>query len=266
MAAVIAAILWNLLTWFFGLPSSSSHAIIGGLVGASLMATQSLASVNWGVHGFSLLHPAGVLGVALVLLISPIQGFIAGLLFQRLVARSLRRARPSANVVLKRLQWVTAAALAFSHGTNDAQKTMGIITLLLVSGGWLSSFEIPFWVKLSAALMLAAGALSGGWRIMRTIGRGIFRVRPIHGFSSQAASAAIILGNALAGGPVSTTHVVSSTVMGVGTEAKAKAVRWSKVREILMTWLITIPGSMFLAAVIWLALRVLIGEAVFGNE
>ena len=266
LAAIIAAIAWNLFTWYFGIPSSSSHALIGGLVGAALVATRSTTSVHWGFHGFDPLHPSGVFGVAMALMISPFLGFIAGFVLQKITAFALRGATPRANTGLKRLQWVTASILAFSHGTNDAQKTMGIITLLLVSGGWITTFEVPLWVKGSAALMIALGALSGGWRIMRTIGRGIFKVRPIHGFSSQAASAAVILGNALTGGPVSTTHVVSSTVMGVGTASKVRAVKWGRVGDIVLTWLITIPASMLLAALVFLAIRLVLGDAGVHHE
>jgi PiT family inorganic phosphate transporter len=257
LAAIAAAILWNLLTWYYGIPSSSSHALIGGLVGAALLATRSTGSVYWGLGDFRVFHPVGVFGIAMTLLISPILGFIAGWMLQRLVSLSLRGRSPRANTALRRGQWFTAAALAFSHGTNDAQKTMGMIALLLLSGGWMETFHVPFWVKLSAALALSLGALSGGWRIMRTVGRGIFRVRPVHGFSSQTASAGVILGTALVGGPVSTTHVVSSAIAGVGSASKLKAVRWRKVKEIVLTWLITIPVSMLLSGIIFLGLGAL---------
>ncbi len=265
LAAVIAATLWNLFTWYFGIPSSSSHAIVGGLVGAALVATRTTASVHWGFRGFSLLHPSGVAGVTFTLLISPLLGFAAGYALKKVVSFCLRGATPRANLTLKRIQWVTAAVLAFSHGTNDAQKTMGVITLLLVSGGWLGTFTVPLWVKVSAAGMLALGALTGGWRIMRTLGRQIFRVRPIHAFSSQTASAAVILGNALMGGPVSTTHVVSSTVMGVGSASRLRAVRWGRVGDILVTWLTTVPASMLLAALVFLGLRLVLSGAGLEN-
>ena len=258
MVAVLGAILWNLITWYFGLPSSSSHALIGGLVGATLMATRHAGSLKWGWHGFNLLHPHGVLGVMVALVASPLVGFVAGYVVQKSAMFVLLWATPRANTTLKRLQWITAAALAFSHGANDAQKSMGVITMVLLSGGVLTTFQVPLWVKTGCAIMITLGALSGGWRIMKTIGSGIFRLRPVHGFSSQFASAAVILGHALIGGPVSTTHVVSSTVMGVGTATRKRAVRWSKVREILVTWCITVPSTAAVAALLYLVVRPLV--------
>ncbi len=259
LAGVSAAIFWNVITWYVGIPSSSSHAIFGGLVGAALVATGDASAVDWGIEGFDARHPRGVAGVAMTLFVSPFVGFAIGFVFQKVTSRLLRGATPRANRVLRRLQLVTASALAFSHGTNDAQKTMGIITVVLVSAGWATAFEVPTWVKLGAATMIAAGAMTGGWRIMKTVGSGIFRVRPIHGFSSQGASAAIILSSALLGGPVSTAHVVSSSVMGVGSAARRRAVRWGRVREILVTWAITIPASAALAGLLSWWLRLVLG-------
>jgi PiT family inorganic phosphate transporter len=243
LAAVLGAIFWNLLTWYLGLPSSSSHALVGGLVGATLAATRQWEAIRWGFHDFNLLHPHGVLGVLVALFVSPLLGFLLGAAVQKITRFLLRRASPRANDWLKRLQWLTSSALAFSHGTNDAQKSMGVITLLLFASGSLPRFEVPLWVQGVCASAITLGILSGGWRIMRTIGRGIFRLRPIHGFSSQLASAAVVLGHALIGGPVSTTHVVSSTVMGVGTAERKKAVRWNKVGDILAAWGLTLPAA-----------------------
>jgi len=248
LAAVLGATVWNLLTWYFGLPSSSSHGLVGGLVGATWTATRRWEAIDWGFHDFNLFHPHGVMGVLAALLVSPLLGFLLGAAVQKTTRFLLRRATPRANKWLSQLQWGTASLLAFSHGTNDAQKSMGIITLLLFSGGYLSRFEVPFWVKFVCSLALLLGVLSGGWRIMRTLGRGIFRLRPIHGFSSQLASAIVVLGQALVGGPISTTHVVASTVMGVGTAERKKAVRWSKVGNILTAWVLTAPAAALLAA------------------
>lgn len=248
LAAVLGATSWNLLTWYFGLPSSSSHGLVGSLVGATLTATGRWEAIDWGVHEFNLFHPRGVVGVLAALLVSPLVGFLLGAVVQKTSRFLLRRASPRANRWLCRLQWGTASLLAFSHGTNDAQKSMGVITLLLLSSGYLSRFEVPFWVKFICSLALLLGVLSGGWRIMRTLGRSIFRLRPIHGFSSQLASAIVVLGQALLGGPVSTTHVVASTVMGVGTAERKKAVRWSKVGNILAAWVLTLPAAALMAA------------------
>jgi PiT family inorganic phosphate transporter len=176
---------------------------------------------------------------------------LLGFGLQRLMGLVLRRARPRANVWLRRLQWVTSAALAFSHGTNDGQKSMGVITLVLGLAGYvnLTVFRVPLWVKLACAFAISFGVLSGGWRIMKTLGRGIFKLRPVHGFTSQFTSAGVILGHSLIGGPVSTTHVVTSTVMGIGTASRKKAVRWGKVREIGLAWLLTVPASAIAGAV-----------------
>jgi PiT family inorganic phosphate transporter len=255
VVALVSAIAWNAFAARVGMPSSSSHALLGSLIGATLVSTGRLGSVNWGWTEFDPTRPTGVLGVVIALLISPVCGFAGGYYLQRISMRLLRGARPSVNRRLRRLQVVAAAGLAFSHGANDAQKVMGVITLLLVSSGMIATFAVPLWVKLAAAIALAGGVVSGGRRIMRTIGSGIFRVRPVHGLSSQIASTAVILGNALVGGPVSTTHVVSSTIMGVGASHRRRAVRWGKVHEILITWVLTIPSTMIVSAMLFVAFR-----------
>jgi len=254
MAALLGATFWNLFTWYFGLPSSSSHALVGGLVGATLVATRNVGTIQWGSEDFNLLHPHGVIGVLVALVASPLIGFLLGFSVQRVALFALRWATPRANVWLSRWQWLSSGALAFSHGTNDAQISMGVITLVLVASGSLAEFQVPLWVKFACALAITLGTVSGGWRIMKTIGRGLFRLRPIHGFSSQFASAAVILGHALIGGPVSTTHVVSSTVMGVGSAERKKAVRWGKVKEILVTWVLTVPAAALAAALFYAGL------------
>jgi PiT family inorganic phosphate transporter len=240
------------------MPSSSSHALVGSLLGATLVSTGRVDSVNWGWHDFDVFHPHGVAGVVAALLFSPVLGFVCGYYLHRLTMRLLRGARPSVDRHLRRLQVVAAAGLAFSHGANDAQKAMGVITLLLVSHGTLTTFAVPLWVKLAAATAISLGVVTGGRRIMRTIGSGIFRIRPVHGLSSQTASAGVILGNALVGGPVSTTHVVSSAIMGVGAGFRRRAVRWGTVREILLTWALTIPLTMVFSAIVFAGLRAVI--------
>lgn len=258
LAAVVGAISWNLLTWLFGLPSSSSHALVGGLLGATLVATRDLSSMEWGTTNFNPIHPHGVLGVVIALVASPLIGFVLGFFIQRLTAFCLHRAKPTANVWLKRAQWVTSSALAFSHGTNDGQKSMGVITLVLVASGYLPAFRVPLWVKLVCASAITLGVASGGWRIMKTLGRGIFKLKPIHGFSSQFTSAGVILGHSFIGGPVSTTHVVTSTVMGIGTACRKKAVRWGKVSEIALAWAMTVPAAAVAGALLYFALSPLI--------
>ncbi|MFD8496088.1 anion permease [Amycolatopsis sp. NPDC059657] len=244
-AAVTAGICWNLLTWWRGLPSSSSHALVGGLVGACLVTT-GLSGVLWGgIDGF---HVEGVLGVLIALAISPLLGGGIGFLASRLALRALRRARRRAESAIRRAEWGTAAALAFSHGANDAQKSMGVITLLLVATGQLDAFAVPLWVKLAAAGALTVGTAFGGWRVVKTVGSGIYRMRPIDGLASQGSSAAVILGAAAAGAPVSTTHVVAASVVGVGASRRRKHVRWAVVGEIGSAWLVTLPASALLGA------------------
>ncbi len=250
LAALLAAVGWNVLTWRLGLPSSSSHALVGGLVGATIAAA-GMPAVNWG--GFDGWRPVGVLGVLGVLATSPLIGGLAGWVLDVSARRGLRRADRSVTGPLKAGQWVTSAALAFSHGTNDAQKTMGLITLALVAAGALPEFTVPLWVKLACAATMTLGTALGGWRIVRTVGRGIYRIRPLDGLASQGASTLVIGGAAALGAPVSTTHVVASSVVGVGAARRKRHVRWRVVREILLAWCVTLPGCAALGAVIaWL--------------
>ncbi len=244
-AAVVAGVVWNLLTWWRGLPSSSSHALVGGLVGAGL-TTGGFDAVRWG--GLDGWRPDGVAAVLAALAVSPLLGGLLGWASSRLAARSLRRARRGITRWLRRGEWATSAALAFSHGTNDAQKTMGLITLALVSSGALSSFVVPLWVKLACASALTVGTASGGWRIVRTLGRGIYRIRPLDGLASQGTSSAVIGAAAVLGAPVSTTHVVASSVVGVGAGRRWRHVRWPVVREIGLAWVVTLPSCAGLGA------------------
>jgi PiT family inorganic phosphate transporter len=248
MASLLSAIAWNLITWFFGLPSSSSHALVGGIVGAATVAA-----------GLEAIHIDGLWKVLIALLLSPVVGLTFGYLGMKLVLFLARGASPRINSFFKRSQVVTALALALSHGTNDAQKTMGIITMGLVSGGFLSEFVVPWWVIALSAAAISLGTASGGWRIMRTVGAGFYRLRPVDGFVSQASSATVILSAALLGGPVSTTQVVSSSIMGTGSAQRVSKVRWGVAVEILTAWILTIPVAALGAALLYYPLNHLLG-------
>lgn len=252
LSGAMGAILLNIFTWWRGLPSSSSHALIGGLIGAVLIAAGG-DHVIWGWQDLVKQgHLTGLTVIVASLLFSPLLGFSVGWLLQRLMRIVLRQAHPGINRPLRRLQWFGAAWLAFSHGANDAQKTMAVITLVLVVSGTLPNFEVPFWVILLCASAITLGTASGGWRIIRTVGFGIYRLRALHAFDSQLASAAVISFAAAIGGPVSTTHVVSSTIMGIGAAERARAVRWSKAAEILFTWFFTLPAAALIAIITYL--------------
>lgn len=243
LSALGGAIVWNLLTWLLGIPSSSSHALVGGLIGAAATA-----------YGFEAILLPGLTKILLTMLISPIVGMLSGYLLMKLTLFLARGATPRINVFFKRAQMVTATALALSHGTNDAQKTMGIITMGLLAGGALSRFIIPIWVIAACAGAIALGTALGGWRIIRTLGGKFYKVRPVHSFASQIASAGVILGAALIGGPVSTTHVVSTAILGVGAAERVSKVRWGVVGQIVVAWLLTIPASALLAAASYLVI------------
>jgi len=215
---------------------------VGGLVGAVLVAAGA-GYVKWGFVELAHGKVDGVAKILIGLIVSPLVGFAVGWLIQKTMMTLLRRAKPRANTWLRRAQFLTSAGLAFSHGANDAQKSMGIITLVLVLSGQLTSFSVPFWVILTCASAITLGILSGGWRIVRTVGFGIYKVRPLHALDTQLTSAAVIFGASVLGAPVSTTHVVSSAIMGIGSAEHAKSVRWAKAQEIVSTWLITIPGA-----------------------
>ena len=239
LAALIGAISWNIITWYIGLPTSSSHALIGGLTGAGISAA-----------GLAAVKLSTVLVVAEFMVISPIIGLIVGFLFMVLVLRTTRSFhREQADRHFRRLQLLSAGAYSFSHGTNDAQKTMGIITPLLFSIGYFgadvdpSNLPVPFWVILSAHAAIALGTFLGGWRIVKTLGYKITRLRPVHGFAAETVSAGTILVMSAAGIPVSTTHIISSAIMGVGTTKGPGAVRWGIARNIVGAWILTIPAS-----------------------
>ena len=241
VAAILSAIVWNLFTWYIGMPSSSSHALIGGLLGASIVSV-----------GFAVIKLEGLIRILLALFISPILGFSIAWLFMLIIFRLFSQASPLINTIFKRGQIITSLSLALSHGTNDAQKTMGIITMGLVSGGLLPMFRVPLWVIAISAGAIALGTALGGWRLIYTLGGRIYTIRPVHAFSSQVASTAVILGAALVGGPVSTSQVVGSSITGAGAAERFKKVRWQVVRDMLITWLTTIPVTLVLAAVFYL--------------
>lgn len=240
IAALISAIVWNIFTWLMGIPSSSSHALIGGIIGAVAIGA-----------GFQAIILSGVIKVLIFLFASPIIGFIAGIVIANLIFLLSWKSTPKINGIFKKLQVITSLGLALSHGTNDAQKTMGIITLGLVISGIIPSFHVPFWVILVCAAAIALGTSVGGWQLIRTLGSKFYKIRPVHGFASQAASAAVILVSSLFGGPVSTTQVVSTAIMGVGAAERMSKVRWGVAGEIASAWLFTIPSTAVLAAGIY---------------
>ncbi|MDO8351342.1 MAG: inorganic phosphate transporter [Gallionella sp.] len=242
LCGLIGAIAWNLLTWWRGIPSSSSHALVGGLVGV-VMVSAGTDHVAWGYDELLRGELSGVSKMIVALILSPIIGFWVGYALHKTMLLLLRGAHPSINRDLRRLQFVTSAGLAFSHGANDAQKSMGVLTLVLLLGGFIPTFEVPFWVMLACSLTITAGILSGGWQIVRTLGFSIYKIRPLHALDSQLTAASVIFASSLFGAPVSTTHVVASSIMGIGASERPKAVRWGKAREIVTTWLITIPGA-----------------------
>lgn len=258
LCGIIGAITWNLGTWWFGIPSSSSHALVGGLAGAVVVSAGG-DHVVWGIEELMQGHVTGVTKVLLALILSPIIGFWAGFFIHRLMSFLLRAAKPVVNKYLRRVQFFTSAGLAFSHGANDAQKSMGIITLVLLLGGFIDKFEVPFWVILTCATAITLGIMSGGWRIVRTVGFGIYKVRPLHALDAQLTSASVIFSASLIGAPVSTTHVVSSSIMGIGSSERPKAVRWAKAKEIVSTWVITIPGAATVAIVSYYLIHFITG-------
>ncbi|MFP3392833.1 anion permease [Brevibacillus sp. SIMBA_040] len=242
LAALTAAILWNLITWWFGIPSSSSHAIIGGVAGAAV-----------GAAGLGAINMEGFIEIVKALIISPIVAFVIGFIVIKVVSKIVaNKAYHKTNRSFRVLQVLSASWQSFSHGANDAQKTMGVITLALLSGGFLvqepGEFSIPLWVKLSAAIAMALGTSVGGWRIIKTMGGKIMKIKPISGFSADLSSALIITIFTMLKLPVSTTHVITSSILGVGASQKLNAVKWGLAGRILITWVITLPVSALLAA------------------
>ncbi len=242
-AGLLGAIVWNLLTWWWGIPSSSSHALVGGLLGPILF-----------LHGWRGVYLTGLEKVLAALFLSPVVGFAAGYLLMRFWFWALQNATPRVNLVFQRGQWLTSFGLALTHGANDAQKTVGVLVLTLMLSGRLSGFQVPMWVLVVSAGALALGASVGAWRLIRTLGGRIFRIRPIHGFTAQVAGGGVIALAAWLGGPVSTTHVLNSAIMGTGAAERLTKVRWGVVREMLIAWMLTMPVSALLAIGAWLVL------------
>jgi PiT family inorganic phosphate transporter len=232
MAVLLGAILWNLMTWFFGFPSSSTHALIGGMVGAVL--------VGYGPHNILW---GGLLYVVVSLVISPLLGLIFGMIFLKMTLHIFRNATPRANYFFSRMQIPSSIALALSHASNDVQKSIGLMVMSFFILGLSTGSNAPFWVIASCGAATALGTATGGWRIIKTMGSKIYRLRSVHAFCAQTSSATVILGAALLGGPVSTTHVVSSSIMGVGAGQRISAVRWGVARNIILAWFITLPAS-----------------------
>jgi inorganic phosphate transporter, PiT family len=246
-AALIGAIVWNIITWRFGIPSSSSHALIGGLAGAFLVGL-----------GYAAIHWVVVWRIVLVMIASPLVGFIVTFAVTNATFLFARWFTPKANRSFKRLQIFSLAAQSLSHGTNDAQKIMGIVTLALIILGLQTSsagsFVIPAWVIIICALSISAGTMTGGWRIIKKLGTGLYKVRPVHAFASQVASSVIIYITAALGYPISTTQVISSSVMGAGAASRFKMVRWQVANDMMIAWLVTIPASALVAAITFFAL------------
>lgn len=248
VATLIAAIIWDLITWYFGIPSSSSHALIGGLVGASIAFAGGFDKIVW----------KGVMDkVVIPLFTSPIIGFIFGYLVMTLIYFLTRNASQSGvNKVFSKLQIVSAAIMSYAHGNNDAQKSMGIITLALVSAGvWSADAGIPVTVKIACALAMATGTSIGGWRIIKTMGMNMIKLQPVGGFAAETSAAIVIEAATMLGAPVSTTHVISTAIMGVGASKRLSAVRWALARNIVFAWIFTIPVTAILGALITLLIK-----------
>lgn len=246
LAALIGAISWNLFTWYFSIPSSSSHALVGGLVGAA-WAAGGPSAILWGGVTHKVLVP---------LLVSPLLGFTAAFVAMVLVYWAVRKSSPRiVNVMFRRLQLFSSAFMAWSHGTNDASKSVGIITLALVAGGAVQDTTAPTWVIVSCALAMGTGTAMGGWGIIKTMGSRIFKMRPIHGFVAETSAATVIQTCTLLGLPTSTTHCITSAIMGAGATTRLSAVSWGVTRRILVAWVITIPASAGIGWLSWYALH-----------
>ncbi len=243
MAALLSAIAWNIVTWWFGIPSSSSHALIGGFVGAALIG-----------YGLNVIRMEGMIKILVGLFISPIIGLVVGWIIMKLTLIVGRHSTPSVNIFFRRSQWLTAITLGLSHGTNDAQKTMGVLAMGLVAFGAIPTFYVPAWVIAACAISIALGTALGGWRLIKTMGGKFYRIRPVHAFSSQFASTTVILGAALLGAPVSTTQVISSTILGAGSAERIQKVRWGIAGQIVLAWIFTIPATGAFGALIYLLL------------
>jgi PiT family inorganic phosphate transporter len=250
LAGLAGAIVWDLVTWYWGLPTSSSHALIGGFAGAAVMKA-----------GLGSLVTSGLVKIGVFMILAPLIGLSVGFVLMVITINIFKNETPGrVDKVFRRGQLLSAAAYSLGHGTNDAQKTMGIIAVLLFTTGHLGpEFYVPFWVVLSAHAAMGLGTMAGGWRIVKTMGMRITKLRPVGGFCAETAGALTLIGTAIAGIPVSTTHTISGSIMGVGAIQRFSAVRWGVAGRIITAWLFTIPASAAVAAVVWLALRLLQG-------
>ena len=238
IAALFGAIVWNLITWWLGIPSSSSHALVGGMIGAVLISVGS-SGLNWN----------GIGKIVVALIASPVIAIVTGIIVMNILFLLFGSFSPHAvNTTFRRMQIISAATMAFSHGSNDAQKSMGIITLALFSGGFIAEFEVPTYVKILCATAMAIGTATGGWRIIKTIGGKIFKLEPISGFAADLNSSIVVFGSTLLHLPVSTTHVVSGSIMGVGTAKRVNAVHWGVAQEMVKAWIMTIPLTAVMGA------------------
>jgi PiT family inorganic phosphate transporter len=246
LAALCGAIFWNVLTWYLGIPSSSSHALVGGLIGAAI------AFKGWDAPSYASIGKK----VLLPLVLSPLAGFLGGYFLMVLLTWMFVKAHPkTVNTAFKKLQIVSSAFMATSHGLNDAQKTMGIITLALVIFQIQPDVSIPAWVKISCALAMGMGTAMGGWKIVKTMGHKIFKLEPVHGFAAETAASAVIMAASSMGAPISTTHTISTTVIGVGASKRFSAVRWGVAGNLVVAWVLTIPASGIVAALFFWGLE-----------
>ncbi len=252
LSAVIGAIVWNLITWKYGIPSSSSHALIGGLVGAAVAHHR-----GWDVVIWSAPKMGGLQGKVLFPLVaSPLAGFLCGFAIMLIIFTVFRRSHPGrVNGWFRRLQVVSAGAMAFTHGLNDAQKSMGIITMALLANHVIKTPDVPTWVKFSCAAMMALGTSAGGYRIIKTMGHRIIRLQPVHGFAAETSASLVIFAASHYGMPVSTTHTISGSIFGVGASKRLSAVRWGVAKSMVMAWILTLPAAAGVAALVYHVIR-----------
>ena len=247
LAALIGAIVWDILTWYLGLPTSSSHALIGGLAGAAIVQS-----------GVGSLVVPGLVKISAFIVLSPVIGLVLGYTARTLVSRLFWHTSPKATApYFRRLQLLSAALYSLGHGTNDAQKTMGVVAILLFSNGYLSEFHVPAWVILAAGAAISLGTMAGGWRIVKTMGMRITKLQPVDGFCAETSAALSLFGASLAGIPVSTTHTITGAIVGVGSTRRLSAVRWGVTIGVVWAWILTIPGSAILAAIARAALALI---------
>jgi PiT family inorganic phosphate transporter len=246
LVALIGASVWTAFSSFSGIPVSVSHALIGGMLGVGIVAA-----------GTKIVVTKGIVKVLIAMIVSPILGFLGGLILITLISWLFRRSSPhKTNIHFRRLQILSAAWMSFSHGMNDAQNAMGVITMALVSYGALTAFKVPLWVMIACALAMALGTSLGGWKVIETMGGKVFKLKPVHGFSAETSAAVVIGGMSLLGIPISTTHVISTAIMGSGSSQRISAVRWGIVRNIIVAWIITIPVSGIIAAFLYAIVKI----------